>query len=209
MEVAPIAQRLIAFLALQGGRPVRRAWISGSLWMDASDARAAASLRSALWRCPTAGERPVVRSTLTHLALDPELRVTTREAVAAALAHEQATVVLVTHDQAEALSFADQVAIVHEGRFTQVGAPADVYRSPSDRRSAISLGEVCFLPGQVRDGVVTCVLGALPARGLNGYSGACDVLIRPEQLRLDETASGACRAEVTTTCRSAGSARSV
>ena len=39
------------------------------------DARAAASLRSALWRCPTAGERPVVRSTLTHLALDPELRV--------------------------------------------------------------------------------------------------------------------------------------
>jgi DNA-binding SARP family transcriptional activator len=75
VEVAPIAQRLIAFLALQGGRPVRRAWISGSLWMDASDARAAASLRSALWRCPTAGERPVVRSTLTHLALDPELRV--------------------------------------------------------------------------------------------------------------------------------------
>ena len=118
-------------------------------------------------------------------ALDPELRVATRDAVAAALAHEDATVVLVTHDQAEALSFADQVAIMHEGRFTQVGRPADVYRSPSDRRSAVSLGEACFLPGEVRDGAVRCALGTIPANGYAGPSGACVVMIRPEQLRLE------------------------
>jgi iron(III) transport system ATP-binding protein len=117
-------------------------------------------------------------------ALDPELRVATRDAVAVALAHEQATVVLVTHDQAEALSFADQVAIMHDGRFSQVGAPAEVYRAPSDRRSAVSLGEACFLAGQLHDGAVTCALGTLPVASARG-TGACEVLIRPEQLRLD------------------------
>ena len=132
-------------------------------------------------------------------ALDPELRVATREAVAAALAHENATVVLVTHDQAEALSFADQVAIMHEGRLSQVGAPAEVYRAPADRRSAASLGEACFLPGQVNEGLVRCALGTLPARGLDGFSGECEVMVRPEQLRLAEPQSGggACVGEVT------------
>jgi iron(III) transport system ATP-binding protein len=131
-------------------------------------------------------------------ALDPELRVATREAVAAALAHERATVALVTHDQAEALSFADQVAIMHEGRLTQVGSPVDVYRAPSDRRSAVSLGGACFLSGQLHDGVVTCALGALPAPRASG-SGACEVLIRPEQLRLSDPGASACVAEVTRT----------
>ncbi len=68
-------------------------------------------------------------------ALDPELRASTRDAVAAALRHEQATVVLVTHDQAEALSFADQVAIMHGGRLEQVGPPTRVYREPTGRRA--------------------------------------------------------------------------
>ncbi|MET9021818.1 ABC transporter ATP-binding protein [Actinopolymorpha sp. NPDC004070] len=135
-------------------------------------------------------------------ALDPELRVATREAVASALAHERATVVLVTHDRAEALSFADQVAIMHDGRLTQVGPPADVYRSPSDRRSAVSLGEACFLAGDVDNGIVTCALGELPVPGVQG-SGACEVLVRPEQLRLGDpagpTATDACVAVVTRT----------
>ena len=130
-------------------------------------------------------------------ALDPELRVQTREAVAAALAHEEATVVLVTHDQGEALSFADQVAVMHEGRFTQVGAPADVYRAPADRRSAVALGEACFLSGRLGDGVVSCALGDLPVRGVTAATGPCDVLIRPEQLRLGEPGRSGCVAEVT------------
>jgi iron(III) transport system ATP-binding protein len=119
-------------------------------------------------------------------ALDPDLRVATREAVAAALDHVGATVVLVTHDQAEALSFADQVAIMHEGRFSQVGPPATVYRAPNDRRSAAALGEACFLPGQVRDGVVAFALGTVSASTPDGFSGPCEVVVRPEQVRLGE-----------------------
>jgi iron(III) transport system ATP-binding protein len=133
-------------------------------------------------------------------ALDPELRVATREAVAAALARVRATVVLVTHDQGEALSFADQVAIMHDGRFTQVGPPGRVYRAPTDRRSAASLGDACFLSGQVNEGVLTCALGRFPAPQANGLSGSCQVLIRPEQLRLGEpTGIARCVAEVTRT----------
>jgi iron(III) transport system ATP-binding protein len=133
-------------------------------------------------------------------ALDPELRVATREAVAEALARVNATVVLVTHDQGEALSFADQIAIMHDGRFTQVGPPEQVYRLPSDRRSAASLGEVSFLPGQVDGGVLTCALGRFPAPHTDGLSGSCEVVIRPEQLRLGEpTGTAACVAEVTRT----------
>jgi iron(III) transport system ATP-binding protein len=133
-------------------------------------------------------------------ALDPELRVTTREAVAAALARVGATVVLVTHDQGEALSFADQVAIMHDGRFTQVGPPEQVYRAPADRRSAGSLGGACFLPGQVAGGLLTFALGTFPARDADGLSGSCEVLVRPEQLRLGRPAdAAACVAEVTRT----------
>jgi iron(III) transport system ATP-binding protein len=128
-------------------------------------------------------------------ALDPELRVATRDAVAAALRHEQATVVLVTHDQAEALSFADQVAIMHAGRLVQVGPPSDVYRAPSDRRSATSLGEATFLPGRLEAGVVACALGSVAVPHASG-SGPVDVVVRPEQLELTAATPGALLAKV-------------
>ncbi|KRE62525.1 ABC transporter ATP-binding protein [Nostocoides sp. Soil756] len=131
-------------------------------------------------------------------ALDPELRVATRDAVAAALRHERATVVLVTHDHAEALSFADQVAVLHDGGLVQVGAPPEVYTAPSDRRSAVSLGEACFLPGVLEDGVVRCALGRLAAPGASG-SGPCEVVLRPEQLVLGPVASGIAHGVVTRT----------
>lgn len=69
VEVPPIAQRVLCFLALHE-RPVRRAYVSGSLWPEADERHAGASLRSALWRVPTPGERPMVRASTTHLWLD-------------------------------------------------------------------------------------------------------------------------------------------
>jgi iron(III) transport system ATP-binding protein len=128
-------------------------------------------------------------------ALDPELRVGTRDAVAAALAHEGATVVLVTHDQGEALSFADQVAVMRGGTLVQAGPPAEVYRAPADRSSALALGEGCFLPGRVGAGVVTTALGDFPAP--DGSDGLCDVLLRPEQLLLGDPHPAGPRAVVT------------
>ena len=64
-------------------------------------------------------------------SLDAGLRLETGQAVAQALRAAGATAVLVTHDQGEALSLADQVAVMRDGRVAQVAAPADLYRSPA------------------------------------------------------------------------------
>ncbi len=61
------SQRLVAFLALHN-RPLLRVYVAGSLWLDASEARSHANLRSALWRLRQAGHL-VVEATPSHLAL--------------------------------------------------------------------------------------------------------------------------------------------
>ena len=61
-------QRLLALLVLQR-RPLERLYVAGRLWLDASEERAAASLRSALWRLPQPGGAPVVDTSVTHLRL--------------------------------------------------------------------------------------------------------------------------------------------
>lgn len=72
--VAPSAQRLIGFLAVQR-RPLRRVYVSGILWHDVSDSRANASLRSAIWRSPSVEGSAVVCSSYTHVWLHPALQV--------------------------------------------------------------------------------------------------------------------------------------
>ena len=116
-------------------------------------------------------------------SLDTALRVETREAVAKALAAAGATAVLVTHDQAEALSLGRQVAVLRGGRFVQVAEPRDLYRRPVDRATAQFVGEAVIVPGEVRGGRAICHLGDLtliePAP-----EGRADLMIRPEQIRL-------------------------
>jgi iron(III) transport system ATP-binding protein len=116
-------------------------------------------------------------------ALDAGLRVSTRAAVKEALAATGVTVVLVTHDQGEALSFADRVALVREGRVVQVDAPATAYAQPVDRPAAEFLGDAVVLPGTVVGGVARCVLGEVPVAA-PAADGAVEVVLRPEQLTL-------------------------
>lgn len=84
VPVAPSAQRLVAFVALQD-RPVRRLHASGVLWGDASEQHANSSLRSALWRTPSPGGRPLVEATSTHLRLNPAVEVDFRQIVSRAV----------------------------------------------------------------------------------------------------------------------------
>jgi DNA-binding SARP family transcriptional activator len=74
-------QRLLAFLALQG-RPLTRSFVAGSLWIDSTDDRAAASLRSALWRLNRDGR--LVHANGEQLALLPAVQVDVADAVAQA-----------------------------------------------------------------------------------------------------------------------------
>jgi len=114
-------------------------------------------------------------------ALDTGLRASTRKAVAALLAEAGVTTLLVTHDQEEALSIADQIAVMRDGRFTQVGAPQDVYRRPNDRFTAEFLGDCISLPCTVTAGVAECALGRIPVQTSTG-DGPAVLALRPEQL---------------------------
>ncbi len=120
-------------------------------------------------------------------ALDAGLRASVRHDVREALHATGATAVLVTHDQEEALSTADLVAVMHEGRVLDAGSPERVYRDPASLRVAELVGEVVSLAGSASNGVVETVLGRLPlSSNGNGspFSGPGTVVLRPEQVHL-------------------------
>ncbi|WP_428534731.1 ABC transporter ATP-binding protein [Rhodopila sp.] len=121
-------------------------------------------------------------------ALDAALRAETRQAVAAALSAAGATSLLVTHDQAEALSMGHQVAVLRDGRLVQVATPQTLYRRPIDADLARFVGDAIILPGRASNGTVACALGTLTLAD-DMPTGNVDVLIRPEQVRLDPTAT--------------------
>jgi DNA-binding SARP family transcriptional activator len=83
VAVSRSGQRLLALLALQA-RPLERLWVAGTLWLDATEERAGASLRSALWRLPQPDGAAVVEATTTHLRLARDLTVDVQELVARA-----------------------------------------------------------------------------------------------------------------------------
>lgn len=119
-------------------------------------------------------------------SLDAGLREDTGRAVADALRASGATAVLVTHDQGEALSLADQVAVMRGGRLVQASAPATVYGRPVDPGVATFVGGAVLLPGEVvGTQQVSCVLGTLDVQG-DQPAGVADVqvLVRPEQIVL-------------------------
>jgi iron(III) transport system ATP-binding protein len=116
-------------------------------------------------------------------ALDAALRTETRVAVAQALAASGATALLVTHDQSEALSMGDAVAVLRAGRLVQMDDPQTLYRRPADAALAHFLGEAVMIPGQVEGKQVVCLFGRLPLT-LPAADGSVQVLIRPEQILL-------------------------
>jgi len=94
----------------------------------------------------------------------------------------------VTHDQAEALSFADQVAVLRDGRLAQVGAPQALYSHPADRATATFLGDAILLPAELGDGWAQCALGRV-AIDADARRGLAEIMLRPEQLLLTPVSS--------------------
>ncbi|MBT9263860.1 ABC transporter ATP-binding protein [Pseudomonas sp. MG-9] len=131
-------------------------------------------------------------------ALDTGLRSAMRKMVARLLEAAGVTTILVTHDQSEALSFADQLAVMRGGRLVQSGHPMDLYRYPNDEQTAHFLGEAVVLPARIEAGWAHCDLGQVAVNS-NGFSGAAQIMLRPEQLQIAEvpTDSPGCHATVT------------
>jgi iron(III) transport system ATP-binding protein len=123
-------------------------------------------------------------------ALDTGLRAATRKAVAQLLQSAGITTILVTHDQSEALSFADQVAVMRQGRLAQVGSPTDLYLRPVDAATADFLGEAVVLTATLTPGWADCALGRIATHDTHRQGPAC-IMLRPEQLQLTPVAAEA------------------
>ena len=129
IELPPNAQRLVCFLALQDG-PVRRSYVSGTLWFNSDEYRASASLRSALWRLPTLAGAELVGSSHTHIWLGPNVTIDIRDVMERGMAvltapHTSTELIDVAR---ELVSFGDDVlvgwyddwAIMERERFRQI-----------------------------------------------------------------------------------------
>jgi iron(III) transport system ATP-binding protein len=121
-------------------------------------------------------------------SLDAALRVRLREEVRQILAAAGATALMVTHDQAEALSVADHLVVMAAGRILQAGRPDEVYRRPATPGVATFLGEGQLVPCRAAGGRLTSPLGDLAAPP--GLAGDGHLLVRPEDLALLPAAGG-------------------
>ncbi|MBA2946116.1 ABC transporter ATP-binding protein [Streptomyces himalayensis] len=129
-------------------------------------------------------------------ALDSALRAGVRADVRSALRLSGATAVLVTHDQQEALSTADLVAVVRDGRVVQCDTPQQVYQHPADPWVAGFVGDAVLLPATADNGKAVTALGTIPlVKGEAPATGTA--LLRPEQLQLTDAASAAAGGTVT------------
>lgn len=136
-------------------------------------------------------------------SLDPELRRRLKKEVRDLLKKLGATALFVTHDLHEAYDVADRIALVHEGKVVQVGAPEEIFFNPQTRFVSKFMGQEQFLEGEVLQ-VDSQGLGEIqtPLATLSGLLPEAvrlpglkvDVMIRPDQLILD--ASGPLQGEV-------------
>ncbi|MBL8671539.1 MAG: ABC transporter ATP-binding protein [Alphaproteobacteria bacterium] len=94
------------------------------------------------------------------------------------------TTVYVTHDQREALTMSDRIAVISHGRVMQLDAPRRIYEQPANRFVAEFIGESTFIPVAVRDGAA--FLGGRPLQAAQAPPGPgrCVLMVRPERLQL-------------------------
>ncbi|WP_347568459.1 ABC transporter ATP-binding protein [Streptomyces sp. 891-h] len=119
-------------------------------------------------------------------ALDAKVRLQLREEIRRLQLELGITTVFVTHDQEEALSMADRVAVMKDGRLEQCASPNELYERPATPFVAEFVGTMNRLPGVVCEGGTVEVLGRrVPVHGeCPGVGREVDVLVRPEGLRV-------------------------
>jgi iron(III) transport system ATP-binding protein len=121
-------------------------------------------------------------------SLDAHLRASVRADVQQLLKAAGTTAVLVTHDQDEALSTADRVAVLRGGRIAQCATPLDLYARPIDAELARFIGDANLVDGVLGTGTVDTMLGRLTVElagpGGAAAAGPVTVLIRPEQVEV-------------------------
>jgi len=128
-------------------------------------------------------------------ALDRNLRASMQVEVKEIVRKLGVTTIFVTHDQGEALSLSDKIAVITQGHIRQIGTAADIYHRPADRFVASFVGDVNVLRARlerIAGAIATVALGPahlqVPSRMLEGAAAgtAVDLFLRPEELRVAE-----------------------
>src|SRR6202158_3493918 len=130
--------------------------------------------------------------------LDSKLRLEMRQEIRRICREFQLTSIYVTHDQQEALSIADRIAILNAGKLLQVGAPAELYRHPRNQFVAEFIGEGNFLTGHIasRNELLEVNLGnrsllvAAPNHPEASPGSLVTLCLRPEAIRISENQPG-------------------
>ncbi|MDP6347169.1 MAG: ABC transporter ATP-binding protein, partial [Dehalococcoidia bacterium] len=122
--------------------------------------------------------------------LDTDLRLQVREEVRRILRTTGTTAIFVTHDQEEAFSLADRLAVLNEGRMEQLEKPDMVYNFPTTRFVADFVGHADFVTGEVTNGSVRTGLGAFPYQTDLPVGTPVEVMVRPDNLLLSPDPEG-------------------
>ncbi len=137
--------------------------------------------------------------------LDAKLRVAMRTEIRKIQKKVGITAVYVTHDQAEAMSIADQIVVMNKGVIAQMGTPREIYFEPKDEFVADFIGEANFLDGSIEDLSNTVATVDLYGKKLsvntNGTfqkGDACHIVLRPESISLGDSGVLECTVEVST-----------
>ncbi|MGW5480604.1 ABC transporter ATP-binding protein [Streptomyces sp. NPDC004008] len=117
-------------------------------------------------------------------ALDAKVRLTLREEIRRLQQELGITTLFVTHDQEEALSMADRVAVMRAGRLEQCAEPAELYGRPATAFVAEFVGTMSRIPGRLNSDTVEVLGQRLPVDGDAPAVTEVDVLVRPESVRV-------------------------
>ncbi|HEX3090060.1 MAG TPA: ABC transporter ATP-binding protein [Ilumatobacteraceae bacterium] len=123
-------------------------------------------------------------------ALDAKLRKTLQVELRALHQDVGITFVYVTHDQEEALTMSDRMAVMNDGEIEQIGTPKETYEEPASAYVADFLGVANLLPAKVTTSGRVLVNGSEHSADTAGVSGDCTILIRPERVLLAPLGTG-------------------
>lgn len=118
--------------------------------------------------------------------LDDTLRARVRSDIIAIIRAMGTTALFITHDQEEALSISDLVAVMNRGRIVQIAPPQVLYWEPADPWVGSFIGDANFVPGKARGGRMESVLGEFHS----DVEGDVTVMARPESVQLKLDPSG-------------------
>lgn len=121
--------------------------------------------------------------------LDDRLRDEIRDETLDVLKAEGTAVLLVTHEPAEAMRMADEIALMRGGKIVQQGAPYNIYNTPVDVRAASFFSDINVISSEVQGALAQTAFGQFLVPGVEDGT-AVDIVIRPQHLKIDFDRAG-------------------